>query len=88
MNREDIVRAVSQETGIPKSIARNVLRAAIHIVAESFEKGESVNMRGIGFFHVKDSLPRKVYCPQKGKIIISSGTPKVVFKQSPSLKIK
>lgn len=88
MNREDIVRAVSQETGIPKSVARDVLRAAIHIVAESFEKGESVNMRGIGFFHVKDYPPRKIFCPKKGKIIISSGARKVVFKQSPSLKIK
>lgn len=88
MNITDIVNAVSEQTGMPKVTVKQILSSATQVVAGSLEQGNSVTIRGLGFFSVKEFPPRKIYNPRKSEFVMSTGTKKVIFKQSPTMKIK
>lgn len=88
MNITNIVDAVSEQVDYPKVTIKHILSVATQVVAGSLEECNSVTIRGLGYFSVKELPPRKIYNPRMNKVIMSVGTKKVIFKQSPTIKIK
>jgi len=64
MNKAQLVEAVSDETGITKKEAGNVLDAVTETIIDTFSKGEKVTLVGFGTFQVRQRKERKGINPQ------------------------
>ena len=53
MTKADIVKKVSEDTGIEKVTAEKAVEAFMETVKESLVKGDNVYLRGFGSFIVK-----------------------------------
>lgn len=53
MTKVDVVKKVSEDTGIEKVTAEKAVEAFMETVKESLAKGDNVSLRGFGSFIVK-----------------------------------
>ena len=65
MNRQQIIKAVTEKTGISRKDTAKVFSSIFETILESLEKEESVRLMNFGSFTVKTYKPRKGYNPAK-----------------------
>ena len=53
MTKAEIAHAISENTGLEKKDAMNIIEAFMATVKENMEKGEEVFLRGFGSFIIK-----------------------------------
>lgn len=58
MNKEEIVSKISSKTGLSKTQSRAALDAAISIIYEAIEEGDSVHFHGFGRFQTRNTRQR------------------------------
>ena len=63
MNRQQIIKAVTEKTGISRKDTAKVFSSIFETILESLEKEESVRLMNFGSFTVKTYKPRKGYNP-------------------------
>lgn len=90
MNKEELIRAVSQETSriIPQDKIHLVLNKTVEIISRTLTLGEAVKWAGFGSLVLKESPPRRIYSPSKKEFIVTKGTKSIVFKESGKRKKK
>ena len=87
MNKQDLVKLVSEKTGISKEAAGKAQKAVIEAISSTLEKGDSVSLIGFGSFKVIERAAREGRNPSTGEkmqIPASKGvkfTPSKVLKQ-------
>jgi len=86
MNREDLVKLVSEKTGITQKAAEQVQKAVIELFSSTLEKGESISLVGFGSFKVVERAAREGRNPSTGEKIQISASKTVKFTLSKSLK--
>lgn len=86
MTKANIVDIISQGTGLTKLETRAVIDGFIATVGYALAKGESVEIRGLGRFQVKERAARKGRNPQTGEEILIPSKRVPVFKISADLK--
>ena len=59
MNRQQIIKAVTEKTGISRKDTAKVFSSIFETILESLEKEESVRLMNFGSFTVKTYKPRK-----------------------------
>ena len=69
MNRQQIIKAVTEKTGISRKDTAKVFSSIFETILESLEKEESVRLMNFGSFTVKTYKPRKGYNPAS-KIVV------------------
>ncbi len=67
MNKAELVKAVSDEIGISKKDAGNVLNAITESIRDALSNGEKVTLVGFGTFQVIEKKSRKGRNPQTGE---------------------
>lgn len=84
MNKEELIRAVSQETNriVSQDKIALILDTAIDVMKRTFSEEEPVKWAGFGSLVVKDVPPRRIYSPTRKEYIMSQGVKKVVFVES------
>ena len=86
MNKEDLVKLVSEKTGITKKAAEQSQKAVMEAISSALERGDSVSLTGFGSFKVVERAAREGRNPSTGErmqIPVSKG---VKFTPSKSLK--
>jgi len=69
LTKQEIVRAVSDTTGIQRSKVAEVLELMIASIVEAMAAGETVELRGFGSFRTFDSKRRFVRNPNTGEMM-------------------
>jgi len=69
MTKADLVRAISQETGIILSDTKMIVDALLSNVRKSMVRGEHIELRGFGTFKNKKRKARIARNPNTGEIV-------------------
>ena len=86
MNKEDLVKLVSEKTGITQKAAEQVQKAVIELFSSTLEKGEPISLVGFGSFKVVERAAREGRNPSTGEKIQIPASNTVKFTPSKSLK--
>lgn len=88
MNKEELVRAISRETGqvVSQEKIALVLSKAVEIMSRTLDSGESVKWSGFGSLIPKERPPRKIYSPRGKDFIVTEGKRSIVFRESGAAK--
>jgi len=86
MNKEDLVKLVSEKTGITKKAAEQAQKAVIEGISSTLERGDAVSLVGFGSFKVVERAAREGRNPSTGKKMQIPASKAVKFTPSKSLK--
>ena len=86
MNKNDLVDAVSERTGLAKSDAARAVEAVLGAITESLQKGEAVALSGFGSFVAKTRAARTGRNPRTGETITIPASRAPAFKAGKGLK--
>ena len=86
MNKQDLVKLVSEKTGISKEAAGQAQKTVIEAIASALEKGDSVSLIGFGSFKVVERAAREGRNPSTGEKMQISASKAVKFTPSKALK--
>ena len=86
MTKADIIREVSDMTGLTKIEVDAVLAGMIISIAESLKRGERVDFRGFGSFLVKQRAARDARNPATSEVVRLKERYIPAFKVSKILK--
>ncbi len=86
MNKNDLIAAVAEKTGLSKAQAGEAVEASIEAVTETLQSGGEVRIIGFGNFSVSERAATEGRNPRTGETIQipASKTPK--FKAGKALK--
>lgn len=86
MNKNDLVREISAETGLSKAQAAGALNAAISAMTGALSRGERVQLNGFGIFEPKERPARMGRNPRTGVPAPIPAVKTVAFRPSGELK--
>ena len=86
MNKNELINAIAEESGLVKADAGRALDATISIVTEMLKSGGSVSLIGFGTFSVKRREARTGRNPQTGQTINIAAANVPGFKAGKGLK--
>ena len=86
MNKNELVSAMAEKTGMKKTEVEKVLKAFTETVTDELKKGEKIQLVGFGTFEVAERPAREGRNPRTGETmkIAASKAPK--FKAGKALK--
>lgn len=88
MNRSEIVRMVSEDTGIPQRYVSKVLDSTFDVIISALAVKEPVLLSGFGKFFFKKLATRKRFIFETNKVELVEGNEKLYFKPSDKLTQK
>ena len=83
MNKQELLQALSQKTGLNKRDAQKLLSALGEIITETLVSGERLQLTGFGTF---DTVGRSARNPRTGEPVEVSASRAPVFKAGKALK--
>jgi len=86
MNKEDLVKLVSEKTGITQKAAEQAQKVIIEGISATLEKGDSISLVGFGSFKVVERAAREGRNPSTGEKMQIPASKTVKFTLSKSLK--
>ena len=86
MNRQEILRKLAKTADATIKDSGIFLDSFLEVLAEAFEKGESVHLRGFGNFEVKSRKSCRTYHPDTGEEINIPSHKVCKFTQSQTLR--
>jgi len=86
MNKNDIVDAVAESTGLSKADAGRAVDAFTGAVSNALKSGDSVALVGFGTFEVRSRSARTGRNPQTGGTIAIPASKAPAFKPGKALK--
>ncbi len=86
MQKTQFIAEIAERAGVPKKQAKQVLDAALTIIAEQLQSGERVVLTGFGTFEVRDRRERQGVNPQTKAPMTIGATRTPGFSASNSFK--
>ena len=86
MHKNEFIRQVARESGVPQAIVGQVLGAAIRVIGRSLIAGQKVVWTGFGTFEMRRRSQRRGINPQTGEQITIGATLTPGFTASTALK--
>ena len=86
LTKAEIIRNVTQKTGLPKNQSSQAVEQLIEIVKDTLASGEDVLISGFGKFCVREKPPRRGRNPATGDAMMLSARRVVTFKCSGKLR--
>jgi DNA-binding protein HU-beta len=86
VNKNDLVDAVAERTGLAKSDAARAVEAVLGTVTEALQKGDQVALSGFGTFVAKARAARTGRNPRTGEAIAIPASRVPAFKAGKALK--
>ena len=86
MNKEDLVKLVSERADITRKAAGKALDTVIEGISSALENGDSISLVGFGSFKVVDRAAREGRNPSTGEKIDIPASKAVKFTAGKSLK--
>lgn len=85
MNKGDLIKAISDQSGISKASATDALNAVIGGISGALASGDKVTLVGFGTFSVSQRAARTGRNPATGKVIKIAAKKQVKFKAGKEL---
>jgi len=85
MNKADLVKSISEQTGLTKTKSIEVLDALTATISNSLSEGEKVTLTGFGTFTTSNRTARKGRNPKTGESIDIPAKKVARFKAGTSL---
>ncbi|MDI9471452.1 MAG: HU family DNA-binding protein [Tissierellia bacterium] len=87
MNKTELIKRVSEKTGMTKKASADVLAAVLETIEEALVRGDRVQLVGFGTFEVRNRKARLGRNPQKPDEVMEIPASKApVFKAGKGLK--
>ena len=86
MHKKDIVKALSEKTGLTQVDCDNSINALLQIMTDGLKKGEDIIFVGFGSFKKKRTEARMGRNPQTGKEIKIKASNRIKFSTGKALK--
>lgn len=86
MNQADLIESVVTASGIKKSEADKVVRAAFDAITQALGRGEEVRLAGFGIFEVTERAAREGRNPRTGEVVTIAASKAPKFKPAKQLK--
>ena len=86
MNINELADQVGEQQGITKANAREIIEAALSVIADAAAKGEEVALPGFGKFKVASRAARDGRNPATGATIKIAASKKLSFAPAKALK--
>ena len=86
MQKTEFIAQVAERAGVPKKEVRQILDAALDLIAEQLQAGERVVLTGFGTFEVRQRQSRQGVNPQTKQAMTIEATQTPGFSASNSLK--
>ena len=80
MNKKQLVKVLSQETGLTLAESNGYLNSVLDILTKTLQKDEDVFLRGFGSFMIKDRKERRTMSLNTKKMITIPGKKVVKFR--------
>ncbi len=80
MNKSQLVKCISEDTGLSQATAGKVLQSVLNAITETIQSGEKVLLVGFGTFSVTERSAREGRNPGTGKKIKIPAHKAVKFK--------
>lgn len=82
MKKCDLVKGISQKTGIRSEVVTSVMHSFVDELKGAMLRGERVELRGFGVFYMKSMRPKMARNFQTGESIPIPAKQKAAFKPS------
>lgn len=86
MQKTDFVKAVADQAGISQKETKQIVEAALEVIADALKRGEKVTLTGFGTFEVRQRQAREGVNPQTRATISIPATTTPGFSASSTLK--
>jgi len=86
VNKNDLIEAVAERTGLAKSDAARAVEAVLGGVTEALQRGDTVALAGFGSFVTKARAARTGRNPRTGEAIAIPASRAPAFKAGKALK--
>ena len=86
MNKNDLVGAVADKTGVPKAEAEKIIDATLDIVTNTLKGGDEVRLVGFGTFTVTKRKASTGRNPRTGEPMSIKASSQPKFKAGKGLK--
>jgi len=86
VNKNELVDAVSERTGLAKSDAARAVEAVLSTITETLKTGDQVALSGFGSFVAKTRAARTGRNPRTGEAIAIPASRAPAFKAGKALK--
>ena len=86
MNKNEIVAAIAEKSGLTKKDAEAALNAYTEVVTDALKAGDSVQLIGFGTFEVRERAARQGRNPHTGETIEIAAAKVPAFKPGKALK--
>ena len=86
MHKNEFIKAVAKEAGLPQTTVSQVLSAAVRVIAQNLIDGHKVVWTGFGTFEVRRRSERKGINPQTRERITIEATSTPGFTASSAFK--
>ena len=80
MNKKQLVKRLSQETGLTLAQSNDFLNSVLDIVSDTLKKEEDVFLRGFGSFMIKERKERRTMSLNTREMITIPGKKVVKFR--------
>ncbi len=86
MTKSELARAIARRNELNHKEAVQVIDAVLETIAAALSKGQKVELRGFGSFHLKKKFGRTARNPKTGERITVPSKVVAAFKTSKSFK--
>lgn len=86
MNKQELLSAISEKSGLTKKDSEAALAAFIETVQDTLKKGEKVQLIGFGSFEVRERAARTGKNPLNGEVMNIPAAKVPAFKAGRALK--
>lgn len=86
MNRQEIITAIANDSGLTKRDTDIFINSFINVVGDALVNGETVNIMGFGKFEIRERAARDGVNPRTGDKITIDASKTPAFKAGKSLK--
>ena len=86
MNKNELIAAVAENSGLTKKDTERVINAALDAISAQLAAGNRVQLTGFGIFEVKDRQARVGRNPRTKEAVQIPAPKTPVFKPSKALK--
>ena len=85
MTKAEFVESLASSLGQTKSEGERALEAVVEVIKKALERGEKIDLRGIGIFKVRESKARTARNPRTGEPIAIPAKKAAIFKPGKEL---
>jgi nucleoid DNA-binding protein len=85
MTKAEFVESLASSLGQTKSEGERALEAVVEVIKKALERGEKIDLRGLGIFKVRESKARTARNPRTGEPIAIPAKKAAIFKPGKEL---